>query len=382
MTRDKFTETLQGNINAYKYREAEDFFNVTYYNLSSVLNLDIVASEIPTYAGDSKAAKSGVDPINTSGLEDKENFVSYLFTGIEEEDAIISGWFSSLGAMGKNYILSPINAFSLTIPAQIDYNLSNYLFYRNLATNTDIITNESVPVVTRKAINNRDYYAACLAQNLVTYKGLVKTGKLLASNDVTFSYFSDRHIDLVIYEENFTKLAEAGHGIDTVFGYVSSSGASSSVTVTDITGSEINYKDRWDKTRSLYLIHLNDQRLDIFKHLLRQAFEASICDVESVTEAEKEFYEKDTNFCKETLRQGNEFIDTLGVDAIEDLNCIALELIAKIRFRFSNAYEILSKMKELMAADETLEPMEAALYSVVSYLTDYCMEQVEVVKFN
>lgn len=378
----KLVERVQENINSYKYREAEDFFNVVYYKLPDVLNVDVLASEIPSYANDTKSIRQGIDQINLRGLEDSENFVQFLTTGVDEEDAIIAGWFSSLGEAGKHYVVNRVEEFALDVPSAINYYLVNYLFYRALASKPDLINGESVATTTRKALNNRAYFGASLANAITNYKAVVRSGRLLASNDIIFSYFNTKQLDVVIYEESFAKLAEAGGNIETVFGYIASGSRSgSAATVADLTKGDVDYLDRWSKTRSLYLIHLNNQRLDIFKHLLRQAFEACVAET-AITEAEKEFYQANSEFAKETLVKAYAYIDSIHAEDMEGIDAIALELVAKIRFRFSNAYDILSKMQCLMANDETLEPMEAALYAVVSYLTSYCMEQVDVVQFG
>lgn len=378
----KFTERMQSDINSYKHREPEDFFNVIYYKLPEVLNLDVLATEIPSYTDDNKSLRQGVEALNLRGLEDTENFAQLLHTGVEEEDIAITGWFNSLGEAGKSFIVSRVDAFTLDLPSMVNYYLANYLFYRALANKPDLIQGESVAVTTRKAHNNRSYFAASLASTIANYKAMIRSGRLLGSNDLAFSYFNTKQLDVVIFEESFAKLAEAGGNIETIFGYISSGGnTTSTVTISDLTKGDVDYVGRWNKTRSLYLIHLNNQRLDIFKHLLRQAFEACVAE-SAITEAEKEFYQASSEFVKETMAKAYAYIDNIHTECMDDLDCISLDLIAKIRFRFSNAYEILSKMQSLMVADETLEPMEAALYAVVSYLTAYSMEQVDVVRFN
>ena len=58
---------------------------------------------------------------------------------------------------------------------------------------------------------------------------------------------------------------------------------------------------------------------------------------------------------------------------------IALELVARIRYRFTNAYFILSEMQEILNMDEDIDAKEAALYATIYYITDFLLESVDCV---
>ena len=78
---------------------------------------------------------------------------------------------------------------------------------------------------------------------------------------------------------------------------------------------------------------------------------------------------------------GCAYIDKLEISEIDDLDRITLDLVAKIRYRFTNAYFILKEMSEILKMNDKIEPMEAALYATVKLVTDYLLEQLDTVRF-
>ena len=375
----KFIERVQESVASYKHKEAEDFFEVEYYKLPQVFTGYLVSTELATYKG--ATVKGSPEDINLKPLEhdstDDSSLEKYFLIGDEEEDLQIGGWVKLLTGKVRSYLFGTVNEYGLSLPDLLDYQLVNYLFYRNLAANGELNTGDSLAALRRKASFNRDYYGAKLLVSVENYKAQIRTGRVLTtSSSLSFSYFNETGVKLGIYEESFAKIAEAGYGIELVLGYVASGDSTVSVTAGELIAAADKYLGIWAKTRSLYVIHLNNKRLDIFKHLVRCAIEESIAP-SNRTEAEEGFC-ANTSFDEETRRLCNEYIDQLEQKDIDNLQIIALTLIAKIRFRFSNAYELLSRMNELLSHDSTIEPMEAALYSVVDYLTDYMLDQCDV----
>lgn len=375
----KLVESTLEAVSNYRHREAEDFFEVEYYKLPEAFTTYTLSEEISHYT--SKTDRGLPEPINLKSIADEEgeSFENRFLLGDIEEDVFISGWLKSLGGKVKQYILDKIEEYNLQLTDKLNYHLVNYLFYRNLANTTDINTGDSSATLKRKAVFARDYYGMQLHTAIDEYRKQIKLGRVIATNNqLSFSYFNEGTVKLVIYEQSFAELVKSGGSIETLLGYIVTGDSSVSVTVDELMVDGKNYNDLWSKTRALYMVHLNSKRLDIFKHTLRNCFESSISP-ERLTESELEF-SKHSEFQNETIRLGNQFIDQLRITEIEDLEKIALELVARIRFRFSNAYELLSRMRDLMASDSDMEPMEAALYSTVNYLTDYMLDQASIVK--
>jgi hypothetical protein len=257
----------------------------------------------------------------------------------------------------------------------------NYLFYRNLVHKTDLDLGYSLATLLSKASGNRDYFGNKLAVLLEQYQKDVRNGRLLTSTSaMNFSYFNDKPLELVVYEESFEKLAEEGGGIEVLFGYVSGGDGGVDITSDKLAQDKDKYLSKWNNTRSLYLISLNANRLNVFKQIVREKFEQSL-KRQTLDDDEKEFLSQHGHFLEETLKMGCAYIDKLEISEIDDLDRITLDLVAKIRYRFTNAYFILKEMSEILKMNDKIEPMEAALYATVKLVTDYLLEQLDTVRF-
>lgn len=375
----KLIEAIQGALSSYKYQDPEDFFNVSYFKLHDVFRSFIIDSEISSYKG--STVKFFFEPINLTPVVTAEDFdlASYILTGDEEQDSLILSWFNELGKeKAVHYLVNNIPEYSLSVKALLDFSLINYLFYRNLHNKTDLNVGLSSIQLRSRSASNRDYFGNKLGVAIEFYHRDVRNGVIFTTDSNTsFSIFNTRKLDITIYEESFTKLAEGGGSIEVIFGYISSEGKVD-VTVDKLLANLDKYVSNWRNTRSMYLVYLNNSKLDIFKQLVAQKFEESLSDL---TEAEKTDGFSSVDYVEATKKLAKEYIDSLELSEIDNIDLIALELVARIRFRFSNAYFILKEMHEIMLMNDDIQPLEAALYATIKYVTDFLIEQLDAVRF-
>jgi hypothetical protein len=374
-------EELNESLSSYKYKEPEDFFDVKYFKLGDVFNSYIVSNEIVPYS--ESRTKFVFESLNLNKIQDESfELDKYLLTGDAEQDVGIQAWIGEVGLpLIKNYLLGVTAEFYLSRDELLNCALANYLFYRNLTEKNDLDLGYSSSVLRVKSSSNRDYYGNMLVVNLELYHKDIRNGKILTSNsDVAFSYFNEKPLKITIYEESLAKLAEAGLGIDVVFGFISGGIGSNDVTVDKLIADSANYLNKWTNTRSLYLISLDSSRLDIFKQLLRERYEASLKISVDMNTDETEFLNANSGFLEESRVLGNKYIDQLHTSDLDDVDKIVLVLVASIRYRFTNAYFILKDMSEILKRNDKAEPQEAALYSTIKYLVDHLLTQVDVVK--
>lgn len=373
----EFKETAEEVVDGYRFKDPEDFFEVEYFKLPEIFNSQVVTDEISDLKG--KTNHYNKPSINLEAIKGEQSWDQYFMTGHEGTDTEILSWIKTVDWV-SGILLDNVNEFNLSLKNSLEYSLVNYIFYRNLKERLNINTGDSTGILRSKASELACYYGELTAASIGNYKAMVKTGRLLdTSTQTNFSYLSKEVFKVVVFEESFSKAIESGCTIETVFGFLASVESSHSLNVKDLEKNKDKYNSVWTRTRGLYLVYLNNNRLDTFKHLLRTIVDAQLSN-DLLTESEKEIIESDPSFNKKTLKLSHEYIDNLQVSEIEDLDTIALELVAKIRFRFSNAYDILKEMDELLKANEDLEPKEAALYSAINYLTDYLLEQTQSVK--
>ena len=373
----KLKEKIQEGLSTFKYKEAEDFFSISYFKLSDVFRSFIVENEINSYKG--ATAKFFFDSVDLSKIV-KEDFdlLAYILTGDEEQDKLISAWFATLGKdKAFGFIADNIPEYALSVNNLLDYSLVNYLFYRNLLNRADLDLGYSSIQLNSKASANRDYFGNKLCVAIDLYNRDITSKKLLTTDSETaFSYFNDKPLSITIYEESFAKLAEAGLSIEVLFGFISSENRNN-ITVDELVAGKDNYISKWNNTRSLYLISMNNSKLDIFKQIVTQKFEES---VNELTEEEKEVTNNSPKFIADTKEIGVKYIDQLQLSEIDNVDKICLDLVARIRFRFSNAFFILNEMSEILKMSDNIQPLEAALYASLKYVADFLLEQVDIVK--
>jgi len=373
-------EDLQNTLNSYKFKEPEYFFNLTYFKPHEVFSSYIITTEIMDYKESQK--KYFFESINLNAiLQPDFNIVKYILVGEEEQDTLIQSWLSTLSnELIKNYITENIIQYNLGTPELLNYALINYLFYRNLYERTDIESGLSESFLKAKCLSNKEYFANLVYISLEQYKKDIRNGLIISSDSqVTFSFLNDEPLNITIYDENLYKLSEAGLSIEVLFGYISTGLGSVSVTVDDLIAHSEEYSHKWYNTRTLYTISLNNSRLSIFKQILRDRFEKSLTRSD-INKDEEEYLKDNNSFKEETIKLANEYMDNLSIKDIDDLYNISLELVANIRFRFTNSYYILKQMNEILKLDDKVQPLEAALFASINYITDYLLEQIDTVR--
>lgn len=373
-----FKEALEKALTDYKFRDPEDFFNVIYYKLPNVLRSDIITSEIEIYKD--KENQPYYERLNLERLrQDSEfNLKAYLLIGDNEVDSEISNFLAYLTENKlQHFIFDDVKEFELSTPELIHYSFVNYLFYRNLAEKTDLNIGLSEVQLRIKASHNRDYFGKLLSYALTKYYKDIRNGVLLTSDsELDFSYYNNDPVTITIYEESFEKLAEEGGSIEVLFGFITST-PKHDVTVSELLKDQERYINNWNNVRNLYFIYINNRKLDTFKLVLSMVFNDSL---NRLTDAEKEVMASNSAYLEETKQKFNDYLENLTLEAIEDLEKICLDIVAGIRFRFSSSYYILNEMKSILSLSDDIKVEEAALYATIHYLTDFFIEQVEVVK--
>ena len=374
----KFSERLVDVMNQHKYRAAEEFFNVEYFKPHTVFNTSLVTSEVKEYENFTKSTFK--EQLNLEIVRGEDfGLLDYLMTGDQSQDLEIRNWFLSVENVAKSYLTDDVPEYTMSVRDLLSHGLLNYLFYRNLAEKTDIETGNSITDLRNKAANNRDYYGRQLSVSLGYYDKAIRTGKLLSSiSDNSFSYMGNDTVNLVIYEDSFASYAKDGGDIEVLFGYLATNQPSLYLDSASLLKKADFYREKWNVTRNSYLMYLNNSKLNSFKNLLTQVFDTSL--LETVEhEAMQKHIATDPGYLEQTRKLGYAYIDDLELSDMDDLEKIVLVLVAKIRFRFTNAYLLLRDMQECMAMSEDMTAMEASLYASVRYVTDYMLEQSDLV---
>lgn len=375
-----FKEKVTDQVQNFKYKNVHDFFDITYYKPANIFSNQYLTDELDQYKDVKSATKGNLNLGVLSSMQDFK-LKEYLVTGIEELDSEIINWISSVGEqLLFNYITENIEEYSLPINKSLDYALVNYLFYRNLSVRTDLNIARSLTELRQESANSRDYYAISLTSCVKLYNSAVKNLQLFTSDsNFNFSYLSQNNVNLTILQDSFDTFAENGGNIDMIFGYIASNSAVYSATSNDILTGKDKFISIWNSVKNMYLVNINNNKLDTFKLVITTVFDASL---NELTEEELEAKCDKEDFLKVTRELAYKYIENLELSDMQDIEDISLMLIAGIRFRFSNGYYVLNKIKNYLSLDESMEPKEAALYACIDYMVKYLVDQVDVVKLN
>lgn len=373
-------EAIVTGLSNYKYKDPEDFFNVTYYKLPDIFSSQFVTDKLSTYTG--TGGRSDIEQFNLLSLTQGDfDLAKFLTIGDEEYDALIQGWVNEVGVSKLlSLITERVYSYSLATTDNLVYSLINYLFYSNLTEKGGLNLGYTEPQLKSKAAYNRDYFGDSLAIALEYYRRDIRNNVLIANNlSRAFSYYNTEPVDLIIYDETFSKLAEAGGTIEVIFGYLSTV-TEVACTVDELIENKDRYMQMWLNTRSLYAITLNNNRLDTFKHVLKLSFDSILTTSETNEEVAK-YISNNAGYIEQIRTQANDYINSLDILDIVNIDDIALNLIAKIRYGFTSAYRILREMQVILTLSDDYTPLEAALLSATKYITDFLVEEIDVVKY-
>ncbi len=375
-----FKDEMVATFNGFKLGAPEDVFSVSYYKPHEIFGSDVLLAEIENGGGYGSGALSPSDAMPISKVNSTSYPVStYLLTGDAEFDALIVSWIASVGeANVSSHIYSVTTPYAINESATLDYYLANYLFYRNLAERTDINMGLTQVQLRAKASTIRNSYATTLITAITDYARRINVGVFfLPYSDMRFRIpDNDEKLTLCIYTESFDKYIEGGGSLEAVFGCVASDGDTSK-PVTKLLAEQERYLNAWNSVRTMYTIRANSGRLDNFKRAILMAY-----DKLNATLADGEADARVTTFNYQATvdKAISKYFDSLSIDAIDDLDKVAIDMIAGIRFHYTAAFSFLTDMNNILKMSEKITVEEAAFYAALNYITEYIMGQTYVIR--
>lgn len=370
-----FKDDLIQTYNAVKISTPEEAFNVSYFKPHEIFFTEALNSELNTGSISSAATFNSVDKLNITKVDPIEYPVNkYLLVGDEQYDGMILAWIKSIGEqLVTSYIYSDIDLSAIDICMDMNYSLANYLFYRNLTERLDIDFGLTTLQLRNKAVVLRNEYLRRTKDSIELYKMFMRKGDLLlSSSDVRFREVkTDEYLNITIFQDSYDAFVEKGGSLEAILGYIATAN-SYDITVPTLLDQQANYLDRWNSVRTLFIIRSNNAKLERFKTAINLTYDktnATLADGEEEARKGQQLYTEAVN------KALNAYLKTIQTSNIDDLDTVAITVIAGIRFYYTNAFSFLTDMNNIMKMSDKIPVDEAALFAVINYISEFMLGQ-------
>lgn len=373
---ENFIEQMRAHASSIAMKQPEDLFQISYVNKHDVFGLGIFDNEVAPFKDRSFAGAAFNYRVGVFTPE--FDLLSAILTGDSSDDELIKSWFAENGQDKLMGYMTASDTFvnNLTNPLELmNYHLVNFLFFRGVVNDPKLPIGLSVTALTSLATENRNAHASGLGNAIDQFEAYLRSGALTLSTGFgSFSYMSDKGVPVCVIESNFAQAAEKGLTLEHIFGHIARSGTAT-LTIESALAQADELMETWTRQRSLYGVYMSQRR----HTLLREAMVYTIrliLDTPAHTEAMAEIHGSQPANKATSVELCEAYLKTLSVNEIEDFSKVALNTIAKIVHRHSNAHEIISGMMEVIEREPTVDPTRAVTVSIVRYLTDYLMAQL------
>ena len=123
-----------------------------------------------------------------------------------------------------------------------------------------------------------------------------------------------------------------------------------------------------------------DVRGEMMKRFKSYLESEVIMGLSELTESEKDYGQNCVNLKDLIVKKVQEEIERMSHRLMDDVYHTALHVIAKGRFFYTSAYQILNEMTQVAKQNPDIDVREAALLSVINYVAEYFVAQIQVEK--
>lgn len=376
----EMAEAFQSYKASFKPKEAADSANIRVLRLPSVLSDE---SFLDTFSAFKGKPILRPDTSFSLGAKTAEELQQMVLIGHQRTDKMISEWVSNLpesflfNVWTSFFCGTGVAATTGDTPVAINYDevarlnafdkadiaLAITLISRKLEDNVES-TNLSLERYRAIASQFVEYGRTLLLSALESIALMLRAGTLIIEKNV-------RTMTVCVNGEIYKTWLDSGGTPEVLFGLLVDDGSAISVTL--INDSKDKYAKRWEQFSSFYRNRELGNSFTYAKNFLEQQFIGSL---QNLTPSEQEIFAKRPNLIEANVAKAREFLASVRPQDIEDSYDVALQLVAKIRFAHTSAYQILSDIVEASKQNPNVDVREAALLAVINYVSDYMADQI------
>lgn len=373
----QFAENLQQYLANAAPKDPSEQFCIKNLRLPAVLKDESFLDTLSYYKD-----KSVLTPDLSFSFEPKTNeeLAQMILVGSDRIDQQITEWASHLD---PNYLVNTWNAFftkqsiplgqglpmnygdvgALNAFERADQMLAILLLARRV---TNEVQSEAIPLNVYKntAIQYTDYAGAGLVEALRRIELAISSKQLIVSVD-------SRAKCAKVNGELYGAWLDEGGSPETIMGLIVSGNQPSSMEL--INKNVEQYKSEWNSYCLFYRTSENNKAFDYAKSFIMMQFSDMLKEQDPV---ESEYFLKNPEAAANILRMAQAEVDNLKTPDLKDPYAVALCLVAKCRFYYTAAFQILTDIHEAGKVNPNVDVREAALLAVINYVADFMASQM------
>lgn len=313
-----------------------------------------------------------------------EEVLALMLTGSSEYDEKIKEWFQSKGNSFFEKVWTGLfqdpesstvkESFSMIKLFEdkndgLDTALAVYLLARNLFENIPENTGLTLVEYRRIVAEYKDAAAIRISRGYAAYLAQEQAGILVVDHDEVTR-------EIKVNGATYTNYINDAGKNEVILGAVVTGPSTIPYNVNVVKQDQQQYLDAWDRFVAFENAERRNRAIVQFKNICISSFLNDLST--NLSTFEQEFCTNNPGHigrCSEILP---ELVETITTEDIADPYSVALKLVCKARFYYTDAEKILSTINLVSKENPNIDVREAALIATTEYLIDYITDQMKV----
>lgn len=291
-----------------------------------------------------------------------ENFLTSVWNSFFTREQVSAGTNRVWNLISQED-LRLVNAFD-----KADISLAIFLFTRKITSQIQEDSGLSLSAYKNICLQYSDYAGATIVDALKKIDLFIRNKVLVIEQNEVQKYTK-------LNGEIYGAWLESGGSPEVILGMLSTGLNLTSTSLID------NKKDdlirQWNSYVTFFRTNESNQLFMRQRAVVENLFMQMLT---TPTEEEKEYFAKNTAYFDNMVKTMREAILLLSAKDLMDQSSLGLLFIAKIRFSYTCAFQILSDIVEAHRVNPNVDVREAALLSVINYMADYVSDQLTLIQ--
>lgn len=366
-----YADAVCTRMDSFRCEDPADGFKLLKVYIPEPLLTESLLDDLKIHKGSAVPSLAETLPV---GPATDEELVSNLFTGAASVDEEIRTW---IGTVDIEFLRTIWNGYfnSRQVSTSLLYGtaysdvlngaLAMYLYSRRLTNSPAAI--EGMSTLTYKSrVSAIEYHSgAVICQYLSELEQAGRAERLIMEK-------SQIGKTVCVYGPVMDLFLEKGGSIEVLLGMVV--GNLNAISVTSITGISDQALQAWNRYVALANYNNKKNRVEILRNIYTGEF---VTQMSNLGTFEKEYHDAHPGAADVAYKRARDYISELSEEELENVAAVAMTVIAKYRFGYTNAHQILCDIEEAMKSNPNLDPREAANIAVINLVSDYVSSQLQ-----